>query len=148
VRADAETPEPDLSNGGENALMLANQRLQVQIDRAEAWAAAQEERQRQAEEAAKARCEQLLLENQALSEEVRSLRESVSGSPDLTETPEPPVGLPSGVLPGSPGAGNFLDAMSRQVALKKGLTKAFGKERAEMIRARSEAVADLYFGDA
>merc|ERR1711924_488185 len=127
----------------ENALMLANQRLLAQIERAEAWRDAQEERQRRSEEAAKARCEQLLEENRALSDEVRSMRDSTTASPDFS-TPEPPVDLPSGVLPGSPGSVNFLAAKTKQMALKRNLTQAFGKEKAALIRAKSEAVAEMF----
>lgn len=148
--ADNGTPaETQTQDQEENALMLANQRLQSQIDRVEAWRGEQEERQRRAEEAAKARCEQLLDANRALSEEVRSLRESTAASPDLTTnpSPEPPADLPSGVFPASPGAGNFATLALQKSLLKRELTKAFGKERAAAIRQRSEAVAELYFGD-
>jgi len=44
------------------------------------------------------------------------------------------------------GAGNFL-AVKKQAAFQKQLTKAFGKERAALIRARSEHVAEVYFSD-
>jgi cell division protein FtsB len=115
-----------------------------QIERAESWLEEQEERQKRREEAAKQRCEQLLDENRALSDEVKSLRDSTAGSPDLN-TSEPPFGLPSGILPG--GAGDFLAVKAKQAALNRKLTTAFGKEKAQMLRARSEAVAELYFGD-
>jgi hypothetical protein len=145
--------EPEAKDEHEaNALLVANERLKAQIERAEAWRDEQEERQRRAEQAAKARCDQLLEENRALSDEVRSLRDSTTApSPDLTnpgQSPEPPVDLPSGVLPGSPGSGNFLDARAKQVALKRNLTRAFGKEKAALLRQRSEAVAEMFFSDA
>merc|ERR550537_1737084 len=60
----------------ENQLLSANQRLMQQIERAESWLEEQEERQKRREEAAKQRCEQLLDENRALSDEVKSLRDS------------------------------------------------------------------------
>lgn len=160
-QAGAQTEEPSLLLQEENALQVMNQRLLAQIERAEAWREEQEARQRQAEMdwiAAKNRCDELAEENRALSEEMRSLRESTAGSPDLPATagqsPEPPAAFPSGsILPGSPGAGNtaaasFLAASHKQAGLKRQLTKAFGHERAAMIRARSEAAAEMYFGDA
>jgi hypothetical protein len=133
----------------ENVLMTANQRLQSQIERMDIWRTEADERQRRSEVAAKARCDALLEENRALSDEVRSLRESTTGSPDM-ETPEPPVDLPS--ISVEELSRNFLAARSKQAlvkspAFKKQLTKAFGKEKAAMIRARSEAVAEIYFSD-